>query len=489
MTPFPAVSLVTLQWVLLPAMYGVSVYAAGHALLHKRDPRAALGWIAVCLTFPVAGPLLYFLFGINRVHSRAARLLEESETRRLREGGRLHGGPARHEPPGAMPSTIVPPRYERLARVGYAVTGRPLAGGNHVQPLHNGEQAYPAMLDAIDNAEHSVFLTTYIFGTGDAGQRFVDALADAAARGVDVRVIVDGVGCLYHWPRAWRRLTRRGVRVERFLPPHLVPPQLSVNLRTHRKVLVCDGKVGFTGGMNIAQNHMAAQGCTRCVTDMHFLFSGPIVAQLQEAFLRDWGFVTGEYAPGPQVREEPCGDSLCRMVLDGPGFGSERVHDLLAGVVAGAERSIHIMTPYFLPSRELISGLRAASLRGVEVHCVLPVRNNLPFVHWATRNLLPSLLESGVRVFYQPPPFCHTKLLLIDGCYAHVGSANIDPRSLRLNFELTVEVLDTTVARQLGHHFEAVRAVSDEVTPESLTARSMPVRLRDAVCWLFSPYL
>lgn len=482
-------ALTSLHWALVPAMYGVSVYAAGHALLHKRDPRAALGWIAVCLTFPLAGPLFYFLFGINRVSSRAARLLGESESRRLREGGRLHGGPARHEPPGAMPSGTVPPRYERLARVGHAITGRPLAGGNHVRPLHNGEQAYPAMLEAIDSAGSSVFLTTYIFGAGETGGRFVDALADATARGVDVRVIVDGVGGLYHWPRAWQRLATRGVRVERFLPPHLVPPQLSVNLRTHRKVLVCDGKVGFTGGMNIAQNHMTAQGGPRCITDLHVLFSGPVVAQLQEAFLRDWGFVTGEYAPGPLVREEPRGDSLCRMVLDGPGFGHERMHDLLVGVVAGAEHSISIMTPYFLPSRELISALRTAALRGVAVSVVLPGRNNLPVVHWATRNILPSLLESGVRVHYQPPPFCHTKLLLIDGCYAHVGSANIDPRSLRLNFELTVEVLDTAVARQLGGHFESVRALSGEVTTDALAGRSLPARLRDAGCWLFSPYL
>lgn len=479
----------TLHWVLIPLSYGPSVVAAVHALLTKRDPRSALGWIAVSLTFPVAGPLLYYLFGINRVHSRAAQLLSDTEERRRRYGNRLHGGPDTDEPPGAVVDEYIPPRFRALARVGRVVTGRPLAGGNYIRPLFNGEDAYPAMLEAIDKAEKSIYLTTYIFGGRTVGQQFVDALADATERGVDVRVIVDGVGGLYSWPRAWTRLKRRGVPVRRFLPPHLIPLQLSVNLRTHRKVLVCDGAVGFAGGMNISDLHLADNANPRRVQDLHFMFSGPVVAQLQEAFLRDWGFLSGEYELTAPVREDPCGDSLCRMVLEGPGNKAETLHDLLCGIISSASRSIRIMTPYFLPSRELISALRAAALRGVDVRVILPGRNNLPFVEWATRNMLPSLVESGVRVFYQKPPFSHTKLLLVDGYYGHVGSANIDTRSLRLNFELTVEIFDTSVVRQLGRHFDSIKRTAVEIDADMLAQRSMPVRIRDAFFWLFSPYL
>lgn len=478
----------SIDWFLAILFYVPSVLSAQHALLSKRDPRAALGWMSMALVFPVAGPLLYYIFGISRVESRAARLLEERARNARGEDERLHGGPARHEPPGSVPDELLPPRYVPFARVGRSIIGRPLSGGNYVKPLYNGEEAYPAMREAIDKAERTVFLSSYIFGGRDEGERFVASLADAAARGVDVRVLVDGVGGLYSWPRAWSRLRKRGVRVERFLPPRLWPLQLSINLRNHRKVLVCDGKVGFTGGMNIADNHLADSECYRRVKDVHFLFSGPIVAQLQEAFLRDWGFVTGEYARVP-AREDPCGDTLCRMVLEGPGDREEHLHELLCGVLSSAVRTVRIMTPYFLPSREMMSALRAAALRGVDVRVLLPLHNNLPFVHWASLHLLPGLLQAGVRVRHQQGPFVHTKLLVVDGCYTHVGSANIDARSLRLNFELTVEMFDTSVARQLTRHFDTGWRGAPEMDAGVLQQRSYPVRVRDALCWLFSPYL
>jgi cardiolipin synthase len=148
-----------------------------------------------------------------------------------------------------------------------------------------------------------------------------------------------------------------------------------------------------------------------------------------------------------------------------------------------------IVTPYFLPSREMIGALQTAALRGVEVHVILPERNNLPFVHWATRNMLWELLQWGIRVFYQPPPFVHSKLFLVDGLYAQVGSANLDPRSLRLNFELALEVFDREWVRRVSGFAEACRRRSREVTLEEMDGRPLPLKLRDSLAWLFSPYL
>ena len=480
--------LTLLQAVLLLGAHLLSWWAVIHALLHKRDPRSALGWAMTALFLPGVGALLYLAFGIARAESRATQLMRQATLfaeghRQTTAGGQPHGQPVGH-----VDISRLPRRFQQTARVGTVLTGRSLSGGNSLTPLVNGDEAYPVMLNAIENACDHVYLTTYIFKGGRMGTAFCQALTAAAARGVDVRVLVDGMGgLLYSWARPWKKLSTRGVRVASFLPPRLFPPNLTINLRTHRKVLVCD-RTGFTGGMNIADYHMAAFK-DFSAQDMHFLCSGPVVAQLEEAFLLDWGFCTGDYTGNVLMDDDMCGDSLCRMVLDGPGSGKDPLHDLLCGVIGGAHQSVRIMTPYFLPTHELTAALKSAALRGVQVHIVLPGRNNLPFVHWATLHLLPTLLEAGVRIFYQPPPFAHTKLLMVDGYYTQCGSANLDARSLRLNFELNVECFDTSFTRELEKHFDTVRRQSHEMTLAELQAFSLPKRLRNAGCWIFSPYL
>lgn len=462
--------------------------AVVHALLNKRDPRSALGWSVTALFLPGLGALLYLIFGISRAESHAARLMGMASL--LSRGARekLYGGKQPDSPPGHVDAAALPIQFRNLARIGSSLAGRGLSGGNSVTPLFNGDEAYPAMLEAVERAERHVWLTTYIFTGGRIGEAFRVALARAARRGVDVRVLVDGIGgSIYSLARPWRQLARQGAHVARFLPPRIFPPHLSLNLRNHRKILVCDA-TGFTGGMNIADYHVSSSPAYS-VQDIHFLCSGPIVAQLREAFLLDWGFCTGSYMAAPAIEENPRGNSLCRMVLDGPGSGRDPLHDLLCGVIAGARRHIRIMTPYFLPTHEMMASLRSASLRGVEICVTLPAHNNLPYVHWAAQHLLPGLLEAGVRVFYQPPPFAHTKLLMVDSFYTQFGSANLDPRSLRLNFELNIETFDTSFTRNLEKWFDKTRSISCETTPEALARFSLPVRLRNAACWVFSPYL
>ncbi|HEX6998063.1 MAG TPA: phospholipase D-like domain-containing protein [Gammaproteobacteria bacterium] len=467
-----------------PQLIGTAVAALGlalglaasiHALLYKRLPQSAFGWIAVCMSLPFAGALLYYLFGINRVERRA---------RALRS--------ARRTPAAPPDDAAAPPGSESMAALGAAVSGRPLVGGNRVVPLHNGEQAFPAMLEAIAGAAARVYLSTYIFEGNRTGRQFVDALGAAAARGVDVRVLLDGVGELYSRPRASELLARAGVRHARFVPPKLLPPELHVNLRNHRKILAVDGRVGFTGGMNIGDRHLAADTANpRRVVDLHFRLEGPVVAQMEGVFLDDWEFVTGDRAepPAAPAAAPAANGALCRVVADGPDGDLDRLRALLVGAIGAARRRVAIMTPYFLPPREVTGALQAAALRGVDVAVVLPAKNNLPYIHWATRHALWELLQRGVQVLYQPPPFVHSKLLLVDDHYALIGSANIDARSLRLNFELDVEVYDWALVADLDRHFTAVRARSTPVTLADVDARPLPRRLLDGVAWLFSPYL
>lgn len=476
------------EGLLLLAAHLLSWLVVMHALLHKRDPRAALGWSATALFLPGVGAVLYLAFGIARAESRAAQLMRRATLFASAHREALPGGKRHRTPLGHVGVAQLPRQFRHMALIGARLTGRSLSGGNAITPLFNGDEAYPAMLEAINGAKDHVYLTTYIFNGGETGTAFCKALAAAAARGVDVRVLVDGVGgSIYSWSRPWQHLATQGVRVARFLPPRLFPPNLTINLRNHRKVLICD-RTGFTGGMNIADYHVAASP-KYSAQDVHFLCSGPVVAQLQESFLLDWGFCTGDYTGSLLVDEDMCGDSLCRMVLDGPGSGRDPLHDLLSGVISGALRSVRIMTPYFLPTHELMAAFKSAALRGAEVSVILPARNNLPYVHWASQHLLPTLLEAGVRIYYQPAPFAHTKLLMIDGVYTQFGSANMDARSLRLNFEMNVETFDTAFARDMERWFDDVRERSREFTQVDMSALSLPVRLRNAACWVFSPYL
>lgn len=477
-----------LELLLLFIAHAFSWVILVHALLHKRDPRAALGWIAVAFFLPGIGALLYFSIGISRADSRAAKLMRRAAETAGEERLRLSAG-SDHPLSSQffIPDGSLPARFH-LACVGRKVTGRMLAGGNEVQPLFNGEEAYPAMLAAINRAVEEVFLSTYIFNNGATAQSFVRALLAAAERGADVRVLVDGVGSLYSWNKPWRTLKKHGIRVERFLPPRF-PLHLSINLRNHRKILVCDAKKAFTGGMNISDSHLADLPAPKRVRDVHFCCTGPLVEQLRDAFLLDWGFVTGTYEKFRPGCPDASGDSLCRMILEGPGSSTDQLNDILCAVIAGAERQVRIMTPYFLPTHEMIGSLRGAALRGVQVRILLPATNNLPYMHWAARHLLPQLLRAGVIVRCRPGSFAHTKLLLIDGVYAQIGSANLDPRSLRLNFELNVEIFDAAFVRRMAGFFDQCFASGMDMRADELLRAPLASRLRDAACWLLSPYL
>lgn len=458
--------------------------ATGHVILRKRDVRATIAWVGVIWLVPAVGAVLYAMLGLNRIKRRAADL--QRERRRI---------------PLATPSdtaiarvgteVTVIPALKPLARLGETMSGRPLLTGNGVRVLHNGDEAYPEMLAAIDGARHSVALSTYIFGDDAAGKRFVDALARAVKRGVQVRVLIDGVGVRYTWPPVHKALRRAGVPTQLFLPGVRDAGLGFLNLRTHRKVLTVDGRLAFTGGINIQARNIHADNPPRAVRDLHFRLEGPIVGQLQEVFAEDWAFTTHEILDGPAWYPTllPSGDTTARAYTDGPDGDIEILRTVLMGALASARESVRIVTPYFLPDQAMIAALGVASLRGVRVDIVLPEKVNIPMVEWAAMAQLWQVLRPGCRVYLTPLPFDHTKLMVVDRQWVLFGSSNWDPRSLRLNFELDVGCHDPILATALDAVVTERMAEGREITLADVDGRPLSKKLAHGIARLFSPYL
>lgn len=460
--------------------------AVSHVVLTKPDTRAAIGWAGIILLTPFLGSLLYVMFGVNRIHRTA---------RRLKRGVTTPGKASKLQPcsPQAISRTLgeeaghLRPLMEFVARI----TDLPLLDGNRITPLVGGDIAYAEKLAAIEKATTSIGLSTYIFDNDEVGNLFVEALERAKDRGVEVRVLIDDVGTRYTLPPITWRLRRAGIRHATFLPT-LIPWKLHYsNLRSHRKILVVDGTLGFTGGMNIRRGHRLSNPGKHPVQDVHFRVEGPVVAHLRETFASDWEFCANERLTGDAWLQplEPHGFSLCRGIPDGPEAQMEQLQYTLQCALDCARRSITIVTPYFLPEPALITALTVAAMRGVQVNIVLPEKNNLTMVQWACMGQIGQVLERGCRVWLSSPPFDHTKLMIVDGCWALFGSANWDPRSLRLNFEFNVECYDREFAQTALQIAQEKMHSGRELTLADVNGRPLIWRIRDGIARLAQPYL
>lgn len=452
----------------------LAVVVTVHVLLRKREVASAVGWIGLVWFAPIMGAIGYFMLGVNRVRRRARRLRPQDDDA------------------GGLPEPALPGRQDHLEPLDRSVgriTGRPLMAATAIRAYHNGDAAYPHMLAAIAAAEHSVGMSSYIFRDDTWGGRFIDALADARRRGVAVRVLIDGIGGGWLRSRAYRRLRRDGVTAARFMHSLLPWRMPFINLRSHKKILVIDGSVGFTGGMNIADENVMATHPKVPVQDMHFRIEGPVVSQLAEAFLEDWAFAADEELDGSGwLRSGRDGDGAPARVIDsGPDEDIEKIEFAVLQAISCAKTSVAMMTPYFLPDARLVTALALAPMRGVAVDIVLPEKSNHRLVDWATRANVGSLLSHGVRIWQCPPPFHHSKIMVVDGEWCLIGSSNWDIRSFRLNFELCMEIYDRELAATLSAVMRDSRG--RELRRADLDRRPVPIRLRDAGARLLLPYL
>ena len=357
--------------------------------------------------------------------------------------------------------------------------------------LRCGDEAYPVMIDAIRRAKVSIALTSYIFRGDRAGIAIVEALAEAKARGVQLRIMLDGFGAGYLYSSGARRLAAAGVPYQRFLHYWMPWRMPFLNMRNHKKLLIIDGQEGFTGGLNIGAENVLAWHPRHPVQDLHFRFSGPVVRQMMTSFAEDWSFSTGERLEGeawwPKVA--PAGPVLARGIPSGPDEDAGSLEAVLGSAVGAARRRLRVVTPYFLPESSLAIALALASARGVETDVVIPERSDSILLDWAMRAHIAFMRTPGLRFHFSPPPFDHSKMVTVDGAWSLVGSANWDVRSLWLNFEFVVECYDAASTALIDKVIDEKIAASRPFTPSELRHEPTAIRLRNAAARLLLPYL
>lgn len=439
-------------------------------LLRRRGrPTSALTWLLILVAVPALGTLAWWAFGRTRIERR---LRKHAETKR--EVKSLIGSPKSMH--GTRFEFLLPGR----ARGKYAFS----TGGNRAKLLADGESAFTELEGALEKAERCVHLLFYIFKTDETGERICRRLEDCAKRGVEVRLLLDGFGSRQTAQRLIRRLSPCGIRVGVFFPARFWPITPRLNFVNHRKLVTVDNRIGFTGGMNIGDEYRHAW------RDLMVKVEGPAVEGLNHIFLEDWFFATREELSDPTATAQQSGPDVCDagVVSSGPDT-EDWIHDAYFLAITQARERLYLSTPYFIPTPALLTALRTAAGRGVDVRIVLPSLSDVLLVMWASRSFYRSLVETGVRIYEYSGSMLHAKALVMDREVASVGTANIDNRSFRLNFEVSVFLASEPMNQELSAWLLDLFAHADEITKEKLDEKSTPRKLVESAAHLLSPLL
>jgi cardiolipin synthase len=410
-----------------------------HLLWYQRDYKTSAYWLLMIVLAPPLGVILYFLFGNHFVQRRALRY----QQKRFRK----HGLYQRHT---ALNPSDSPDHPSELTTLIQKIAKEPITSATYLKPLFNGDQAMPAMIEAIQHAKQSVYLCSYIFEPKGIGMTLIQALEAAVKRGVRVRVLIDSIGIHYSWPPVQWELHKRQIPFNAYMPLHWLARLLTLNLRNHRKLLIVDDTQAFTGGMNIRQGNMLHKSPPHPIQDLHLQIQGPAVHSLFEVFAEDWFYCTGEKLPLSHASHLHFHSSSPVVILpDGPDEKDKRMLMSFLAYLQAAKSKITLFTPYFLPPQAIIDQLKLASLRGVTVTIHVPQKNNIPLIKYASQTLFHELKQTGCHIKLTLPPFDHSKLFIIDDTHLIIGSSNWDNRSLRLNYELNLSIQSHELIQQM----------------------------------------
>ncbi|MBI4404364.1 MAG: cardiolipin synthase [Deltaproteobacteria bacterium] len=458
-------------------------------LYHKREPYSTIIWLLLVFLVPILGALLFLVFGPIRLERGAVKRKRNIE-QQLSESDPTVLLTVRE--PSLPPSdlTKIPTEENQVFRLAEQISEYRLSTGNKVEIIVDPDVALASMQKAIEGAKQFIHLEYYIIVSDEVTEQLFDSLIEARRRGVEVRVLYDSLGSLSLKKIYFRRLTEHGVKVAGFLPLSAIAQRLNLNFRNHRKILVVDGKTAFTGSANIGKQYLGKRNDSQW-RDNVVKVEGPVCLQLQDVFAKDWQFTTKEdlysamYCPVPQR----CGDAVIQVLESGPDTRFQTLYQALFLAITSARSHILMTTPYFIPDSVMMTALTVAALRGVKVQLLLPQKNDLLLVQLASRSFYEALLEAGVEIYEYEPRILHAKNLIIDKKWTIIGSANMDARSFRLNFEINLLIYGSSVTEQAENLFEADLQKSNRVELATYLARPMVRRLLENACRLFSPIL
>ena len=454
----------------------------------KREPVKALSWIIVISLLPVVGFVFYIVFGRNHRKQKLFNRKELHDLEQIDALSRQQIYEINH--PSLLHKSEISDHRDTITLLLNSNKAL-LTVHNRVRVLNDGAETFDEIRRALRQARESIHMEYYIIEDDELGREIADILIAKAAEGVEVRLIYDDVGSWGLGRKYLGRLRRAGVEVRCFMP--VVFPWLTshVNYRNHRKILVVDGRVGFTGGINIAQRYITGTklGPWR---DTHLRLEGEAVGMLQIVFITDWFFVTkklladyDKYLPKTHVRDE----TMIQIVTSGPDSDWASIMQAFFSAISHAQHHIYISSPYFLPNEAILTAVKVASLSGIDVRIMIPSRSDSKIVYWASRSYIGELIEANVKVYLYRKGFNHSKLIMIDGRFASVGTANMDIRSFEDNFEVSAILYDRAITESLEADFLRDLERSRLVTRESWESRPLLHNMYEAMSRLFSPLL
>jgi cardiolipin synthase len=463
------------HWLLLVLLIAWPIYLVVlgvWVILQRKEPVATLGWIMALAFLPYLGFLIYYLFGPQHIKRSARRRA------------------AAHKTIGQRGSSQAGDDDDALDRMALWMTGYPPSTASKVDLLVDGGATYDALVEAIEAAEKHIHVEYYIYAGDRTGTRLRDALVERARAGVKVRMLLDGVGTSLKRDFV-TPLHEAGVELAYFHPLRwwMLPfARPKFNMRSHRKIVICDGTIGFTGGINVTDDENETLN-PKAFHDLHMRLEGDVVRWLQVAWLEDWNYVTrNEIADEGLFAAAAPGAIEAQVVPSGPDNGWEPIHRMQVEAIHRAEHRVWLATPYFVPSRAALFALEGAAMRGLDVRVVVPKLSDSHLVTAATRSYFDKLFKAGVRVYLYGPRMLHTKALLVDDDTAIIGTSNFDTRSFSLNFEIVVRFCDKGVAGKLQDSMASDMAAAEEETKDSPTSGALG-RFKEAAARLFAPLL